>query len=40
MFAESSNRIVLIPNYITNVLFEYKDWYDEQKELYGDNFME
>ena len=26
---ESSNRIVPIPNYITNVLLEYKDWYDE-----------
>lgn len=37
---ESSNRIVPIPNYITNVLLEYKDWYDEQKELYGDKWID
>jgi len=37
---ESSNRIVPIPNYITNVLLKYKDWYDEQKELYGDKWID
>ena len=37
---ESSNRIVPIPNYITNVLLEYKDWYDEQRELYGDKWID
>ncbi len=37
---ESSNRIVPIPNYITNVLLEYKDWYDEQKDLYGDKWID
>lgn len=37
---ESSNRIVPIPNYITNVLLEYKDWYDEQKELCGDKWID
>lgn len=38
--SESSNRIVPIPNYITNVLLEYKGWYDEQRELYGDKWID
>ena len=37
---ESSNRIVPIPSYITNVLLEYRDWYYEQKELFGDKWID
>ena len=33
---ESSNRIVPIPDYITKTLLEYKEWYDEQKDICGD----
>ena len=36
---ESSNRIVPIPNYITNALLEYKEWYDEQKDICGDKWI-
>lgn len=36
---ESSNRIVPIPNYITKTLLEYKEWYDEQKDICGDKWI-
>ena len=36
---ECSNRIVPIPNYITNALLEYKEWYDEQKDICGDKWI-
>lgn len=37
---ESSNRIVPIPDYITKTLLEYKEWYDEQKDIWGDKWIE
>lgn len=37
---ESSNRIVPIPDYITKTLLEYKEWYDEQKNIWGDKWIE
>ena len=37
---ECSNRIVPIPNYITKTLLEYKEWYDEQKDIWGDKWIE
>jgi integrase len=37
---ESSNRIVPIPDYMIQVLQEYKIWYDSQKELYGDKWID
>ncbi|MFR7462861.1 MAG: tyrosine-type recombinase/integrase [Clostridia bacterium] len=36
---ECSNRIVPIPNYITKTLLEYKEWYDEQKDILGDKWI-
>ena len=36
---ECSNRIVPIPNYITKTLLEYKEWYDEQKDIWGDKWI-
>lgn len=37
---ESSNRIVPIPDYITKTLLEYKEWYDEQKDICGDKWID
>lgn len=37
---ESSNRIVPIPDYITKTLLEYREWYDEQKDIWGDKWIE
>ena len=36
---ETTNRVVPIPNYITNALLEYKEWYDEQKDICGNKWI-
>lgn len=33
---ETSNRTITLPNQLVIILKEYKEWYDQQKENYGD----
>lgn len=37
---ESSNRVIPLPSYVMEILHEYKIWYDNQRELCGDKWVE
>lgn len=36
---ESSNRIVPLPDYVIQTLLEYQEWYENQKEICGDKWV-